>query len=253
MFPVIFRKELLEQVRTSRFFVVLVVLFVTGMISPLLAKYTPIILRSLPDIPEGLAGIIPDPSVVDSVVQYVKNIAQFGVLLVILFYMGVVAQEKERGTAAMLLVKPANRTAVILAKWLAGALVIFTSLIAAAAAGWGYTAYLFEPISIPGFLWLNFLIWIMLLVYLTVAVTASVFAKSQGTAALYAFGGLALVLILGSLPRVSEYMPAALLEWGSALALGSTADARWGTLIVSFAIIGILLGAANAKFKRDEI
>lgn len=253
MFRVIFKKELREQVRTSRLFVVAVVLFVTGLISPLLAKYTPVILRSIPDLPAGLAGAIPDPTVVDSVGQYVKNITQFGVLLVILFYMGVIAQEKERGTAAMMLVKPVNRTAVVIAKWLAGVLVIVTGVTVAAVAGYAYTAYLFEPISFTGYLWLNFLICIFLLVYLTVAIAASAFARTQGTAALYAFGGLSLVLILGSLPWISKFMPGALLNWGAAISLGVVPEPRWSALVVSMGIIVLLLAAASKKFQKEEI
>ncbi|RPI88437.1 MAG: hypothetical protein EHM41_01375 [Chloroflexi bacterium] len=253
MFRVLLRKELFEQIRTSRLFIVAVVLFITGLISPLLAKYTPVILRSIPDLPAGLAGAIPDPTVVDSVAQYIKNISQFGVLLVILFYMGVIAQEKERGTAAMMLVKPVNRTAVVLSKWLAGALVIVAGIAAAAVAGYGYTVYLFKPISIAGFLWLNFLICVFMLVYLSVAIAASAFARSQGTAALYAFGGLALLLILGSLPWISKVMPGALLDWGAAISLGIIPEARWGALVVSILIIVFLLFSASSKFQKEEI
>lgn len=253
MFRVLLRKELFEQVRTSRFFIVAIVLFVTGLISPLLAKYTPVILRSIPDLPAGLAGVIPDPTVADSVAQYVKNISQFGVLLVVLFYMGVIAQEKERGTAAMMLVKPVNRTVVVLTKWLAGALVILTGIAAAAIAGFAYTTYLFETISIAGFLWLNFLMFIFLLVYLTVAIASSAFARTQGTAALYAFGGLVLVLILGALPWISNYMPGALLNWGAAISLGIVPEPSWGALVVSVSIIALLLVFASKKFQQEEI
>ena len=122
MFQVLLKKEILETRRTSRLLVTLVVFFVVGLISPILAKYTPLILRSIPDMPAGLANAIPEPTVRDAIAQYVKNISQFGILLVILFSMGSIAQEKERGTAAMLLTKPVRRSEVILAKWLAAIL-----------------------------------------------------------------------------------------------------------------------------------
>lgn len=96
MFRVLLRKELLEAKRTSRMLVILVVFFIVGLISPILAKYTPLLLRSIPDMPAGLANAIPEPTVQDAILQYVKNISQFGVLLMILFGMGSIAQEKER-------------------------------------------------------------------------------------------------------------------------------------------------------------
>jgi hypothetical protein len=51
-----------------------------GLISPILANNTPQILRNIPDIPAGLANAIPEQTVQDAIVQYVKNISQFGIL-----------------------------------------------------------------------------------------------------------------------------------------------------------------------------
>jgi ABC-2 type transport system permease protein len=101
----VLRKELLEQWRTYRFLIVAAVLVLFGLVSPLLAKVTPELLRSIPDVPAGLAESIPDPTVVDAVGQYVKNMSQFGILLALLLSMGMVVQEKERGTAAMMLTR----------------------------------------------------------------------------------------------------------------------------------------------------
>src|SRR3990172_3242664 len=97
--------------------------------SPVLAKYTPELLKMVPNLPAGLADLIPAPTMADSVAQYLKNTEQFGILLVILLTMGVVAQEKERGTAAMLLTKPVSRSAVVLAQWLTGMTVALAGLL----------------------------------------------------------------------------------------------------------------------------
>ncbi len=71
--------------------------------SPLLAKLTPQLLKALPDMPPGLAEMIPEPTLTDAVAQYLKNLSQFGILLALLMSMGAMAQEKERGTAALVL------------------------------------------------------------------------------------------------------------------------------------------------------
>ena len=70
--------------------------------------------KSIPDMPAGLANAIPEQSVQDVIVQYAKNISQFGILIVILFNMGSIAREKEGVTAAMVLTKPIRRREVIL-------------------------------------------------------------------------------------------------------------------------------------------
>ena len=105
-FFIVLRKELTEQGRTKRFLIVAAVLVLFGLTSPLLAKFTPELLKSIPNIPAGLAELIPAPSVADAVGQYIKNMSQFGILLAVLMSMGMVAQEKERGSAAMLLTHP---------------------------------------------------------------------------------------------------------------------------------------------------
>jgi ABC-type transport system involved in multi-copper enzyme maturation permease subunit len=75
-----FLKEWLEQRRTKKFLIALIVLTLFGMTSPLLAKFTP------PDDEHdprrrAFAGLIPEPTINDAVAQYLKNMSQFGILL----------------------------------------------------------------------------------------------------------------------------------------------------------------------------
>ena len=99
----VFRKEMMEQWRTYRMLIVAVVLFLFGLTSPLMARYLPEMMAAIPNLPEGMAGIIPAATLADAIGQYVKNMNQFGILLALLMSMGSIAQEKERGTAALML------------------------------------------------------------------------------------------------------------------------------------------------------
>ncbi len=252
MFRTLLAKEFREQWRTWKMIVFLAVFLITGIISPVLAKYTPELLKMVPNLPPGLADFIPTPTMADSVAQYLKNTEQFGILLVILLTMGVMAQEKERGTAAMLLTKPVSRSAVILAKWLAGMTIVLAGLIADGLACLAYTAVLFEPMPFGAFWTLNLLLLVTLGVYLTVALMASTLARTQAMAAAGAFGGLVVLIILGSIPRVSDYMPGQLVTWGSSLVLKGDGSA-WPALDVSAGIIVLALVIACLRFEREEI
>ena len=252
MFRTLLAKEFREQWRTWKMIVFLAVFLITGIISPVLAKYTPELLKMIPNLPAGLANIIPTPTLADSVAQYLKNTEQFGILLVILLTMGVMAQEKERGTAAMLLTKPVSRSAVVLAKWLAGMSIVVAGLIADGLACLAYTAVLFEPIPFGAFWALNLLLLVYLGVYLTVALMASTLARTQTIAAVGAFGGLIVLAILGSIPRLSDYMPGQLVNWGNSLVLKGDANA-WPALGVSAGIIVLALVIACLRFEREEI
>ena len=101
------RKELLEQWRTLRLPVVSVVFLLVGLSSPLLARFTPELLKAVAG--DQFQIQLPTPTAADAVAQLAKNLGQFGALIAVLLAMGAVATEKERGTAAMVLSKPVRR------------------------------------------------------------------------------------------------------------------------------------------------
>ncbi|MGH9421983.1 MAG: ABC transporter permease, partial [Thermoanaerobaculia bacterium] len=101
IFLVTLRKELLEQRRTHRLLAVAIVLVFFGLLSPLSAKFTPELMKMLPK-GAAMAKLVPLPTMMDAALQYLKNLSQFGVLHAFLVTMGAVAQEKARGTAAMM-------------------------------------------------------------------------------------------------------------------------------------------------------
>ena len=118
-FGVFLRKELREAVRSNRLLVVTVIFVVLGIISPLTAKYTPELLKALGTGQPGVQITFPTPTVADAIAQYLKNVAGTGIFIAILLPMGMVAREKERGTAAFVLTKPLSRAAFLGAKLVA--------------------------------------------------------------------------------------------------------------------------------------
>ena len=251
-FFIVLRKELTEQWRSKRLLIVAAVLVVFGLTSPLLAKFTPDLLKSIPNIPAGLAGMIPKPSVADAVGQYVKNMGQFGVLLAVLLSMGVVAQEKERGTAAMMLTHPVSRLNFLLAKFTALVITFALSLALAALGCWYYTLLLFEALPWVPYLALNGLILVVFLVYIAVTLLCSTLARTQGAAAGLAFAALVFVAGVGSLPRIGEYFPGQLFSWGATLAIGGK-DTAWPALGIAAGVIVLALVIAVWYFEREEI
>jgi ABC-2 type transport system permease protein len=251
-FRAVFRKELLEQWRTFRFLIVAAVFTVFGLISPLTAKFTPELLKAIPDMPPEILAALPPPSVVDAVGQYVKNLNQFGILLALLMSMGLVVQEKERGTAAFILTRPVSRETFLLAKFAALAVTFTASLALAALGSWYYTLLLFEALPWGSFLGLNALMLAAFLVYAALGLLASALARSQGAAVGLAFMALILVAGLGALPRVGEYFPGRLFSWGTTLVLGG-GEAAWPALWTSLGLLVVILTAATLILRRQEI
>ena len=111
---VLFRKEMKEHLRTFRLLAVVGVLGVFGLATPVLLAYLPEILALSGDT--GAMPIeFPDFTAADAVKSYLDTVGQIGLLTTILVAMGTIAQERERGTAALVLSKPVGTGAFVLA------------------------------------------------------------------------------------------------------------------------------------------
>lgn len=250
LFWVALRKELLEQWRSYRLLVVAAVLLAFGLLSPLTAKYTPELIRLLPNGDE-IAGLIPPPTMLDAVAQYLKNMSQFIIILALLLTMGAVTQERERGTAAMLLSKPLPRWAFLAAKFVALGLTFAAGLLLAGAGAYYYTWLLFGPLDAGAWLAVNGLLLVYTLVYVALTLLCSVLARSQAAAGGLAFGLLIGLAVLGIIPQIGQYLPGELVNWAARLM--STGASAWPALGVSLALIAGALAAAWWRFERQEL
>lgn len=250
-FLVALRKELLEQWRTYRMLVVTVVLVFFGLLSPLTAKFMHEIFRMLPD-GEQIAAMFPPPTVADAVGQYVKNGSQFAVILALLIAMGSVAVEKDKGTAALMLVKPMSRLAFLMAKFVALGTTFAVGIALGGLACYYYTWLLFEPLDVLAWLALNGLLLVFTLVYVALTLLGSTVSRSQIVAGGVGFGWIILLSLVGVIPKVGDAMPGRLLTWGSGLVLG-VEGAAWLALAVSVGLIVTALVGAWAIFRRQEL
>ena len=149
-FTILLRKELTEAWRTRRLPVVIVLFVVIGMLSPLTARYLREIMQAA--LGDQLTVPIPTPTAMTAVERLQKNIGQLGALAAIALAMGSVAGELDRGTAALVLAQPVTRGAFLAAKLMAIAVVLGIAMLLAAAAAYVYTAVLFEPQPVGGWL-----------------------------------------------------------------------------------------------------
>jgi ABC-2 type transport system permease protein len=252
MFVTAVRKELLQQWRTRRFIVVGAVFILFGMISPLLAGFLPEILSNVEGA-EQFADLIPEPTIVDAIGQYIKNITQFGFVLAIVLGMGAVAGEKERGTAAMILSKPMPRWIFITSKFVAQTIVYLVSFLIAAISAYYYTYFLFGPPDLGSFLAMNGLLMLWLLVFVAVTLLGSTIGQSTGGAAGIAAVGAVLILILGGIPTIGQLMPGALVGWAGQLSLPGLAVPNGGALAMGLVLIIVFLVTAVAVFEQQEL
>ena len=247
------RKELLEQMRTLRLVMVVVVLAIFGGMSPLLAKLLPDIVKAAGAQAGGLSITMPPATTADAVAQLVKNLGQFGLLIAILVAMGAVATERERGTAGFVLTKPVGRSAFLAAKAAAIAVLLAAGVGAGYTFAWFYTAVLFEVLPLPGVIASAVALWLSLLALAAMTFLCSVLARSALVAGGAGFVALIVTSIVSAFPIVGPYMPTALWKPAVDLALGTDPGSVVGPAVASVAFVAGCLGLAAAAFRRQEL
>lgn len=250
-FRELLRKELLEQWRTTRLPVVATVFLLVGLSSPLLARFTPEILKAVAG--DQFQIVLPPPTVADAWDQLAKNLGQFGALIAVLLAMGSVATEKERGTAALILTKPASRGAFLVAKLVAIAVTLGISTAIAAAGAWFYTLVLFEPLPIAGFAAATILHWLALVAFAAITFLGSTLTRSALAAAGLGISAFIILGILGIVPAIGRYLPTGLGAPARGLALGQAGVDAIGPTVATVGLIAGLVVVAWVAFRRQEL
>jgi ABC-2 type transport system permease protein len=245
-----FRKEWMEALRSYRLLIVVVVLVFFGLISPFLARYMPELMKLIPT--GDIVISAPPPTVANAISQYVKNIAQAGLFLALLLTMGAVAQEKDKGTAAMMLVKPLSRSAFLGAKFLSLGAIFVVSLALAGIASYYYITLLFEAMNILHWLVLNAFIFLYILVIVSMTLFCSTVTKSQAAALGVIVGLLVVGWMASGILRLGKYLPGELYVWGVRLLQGDFTPS-WIAFGVSLGLIVISLLAAWLIFRKQEL
>lgn len=244
------RKELLGLVRTGRAVIILAVLLAFGLTSPLVAKYTPEILSLIPET-EILASLIPEPTLLDAVNQFIKNTYQFGLILAILVTMGSVVQEKDTGTASMILVKPIPRASFIISKFVALAMIFLGCILLASLGAYYYSVLLFTTPDLWPWFWMTLILWLLILLYVAITLAFSTLFRSQAVAAGLAFGVMLLFSLIGSFPGFARYAPGYLLTWAGHQ-FNYNLEFGWTSLIICLAIIVASLLIAHISIRCQE-
>ena len=247
------KKEILEIYRSKKFLILVIVFAFIAISSPILAKLLPSILKSMPATP-GLIFDMPDATWTDSIDQLVKNLAQFGMIVILLMFSGAIAEEKNKKTLELVLTKPISRVSFILSKFVASALYIKIVFLVSAIVFYYYTVNLLGDFSFLNFVWLVIFLLIFLIVILAVTIFFSTISKNQITAA-----GMALLVsivfttIFGLIKQIANYSPTYIVSnYKNLMTDGKIADFL-PSAFTSVGLIIILIAGAVYIFQKQEI
>ncbi|WRP04913.1 ABC transporter permease subunit [Rossellomorea aquimaris] len=252
---ILFRKEILELTRNYKMIWMPFVFILFGLTEPLTAFYLPDILNSVADLPEGTVISIPTPSSEEVLLSTISQFSTFGVLIIILGFMGMIAGERKSGNAVMVLVKPVSYAAYIYSKWMAAFVLVWVSYGLGMLSSWYYIHVLFNGIGftpfVQGFLvyglWLTFI--------LTMVVFFSSLVKTSGIAAFCTIGiAILLTFVSGFMTRTFKWSPSQLTNYVNEIILHSTwPDHLTGTIILTTTLCLAILLIAPLLYKKKDL
>jgi ABC-2 type transport system permease protein len=244
----LFKKEVMEQIRTHRVIILAGVFLFFGLTSILTIKYLPEIIK-MTGTPIPIE--MPAPTSLQALTEFSQTVLQMGVLVLILVSMGSIANEFKNGTALLTLSKPVTRIAFITSKLAALSLNLVISLVVSGLICYGYSVWLIGPADFGSFAAQSGLLALFLIFCLSLTLLFSSLFRSS-----LAAGGLALVTVIGlailsSFPKIGNYLPGKLPGWGTNLLNGSS-QSYWWALGITIGLIAICLYLTELRLKNKE-
>lgn len=245
------RKEALEFARTHRMFVSFVSIVLIGLVSPLIAKLTPLLLKSLASAGDGFSIMATrEPNIGDAIMQFSKNFALLPILILLLS-MAAVSGERRRKSSEVVFSKPVSAGACILAKFLVPLLIYVVSLVVA----WGcflvYCSVLFEG-NLPRMENGVLLLMVVLAFYQALGVFLSAMFNAPAAAAGAGIVVFTFLSVLGSFGAAARATPAGVLPYAHTLMSGGEARWAWNSALSAIAFIVLFLALATWSLDRRK-
>jgi len=246
------KKEFIESLRTYKLIIMLTIFTLFGIMNPLVAKLTPELLKMLET--EGMVISLPDPTAIDSFMQFFKNVGQMGVLVLVIIFAGIMANEFSRGTLVNILTKGLKRRTVILAKFTTSAIIWTLSYLLCLAVTYGYTAYFWDVTGLQNVFLAFSGLWLFGVLLISLLILGGTLFKTFSGSLLLCGGTVVVMMLLNIIPNVQKYNPAILLGDGTALLTNMVPTTNFLTpLIVCSVSVVVVITASIVVFDRKQI
>ncbi|MGT2933497.1 ABC transporter permease subunit [Streptococcus catagoni] len=247
----ILEKEWIENLRRHKTLAMLICGIIFGILGPFTALIMPQIMAGL--LPKGLSQSLPQPSYIDSYIQYFKNINQLGFIILVFLFSNSLTQELAQGTLINLLTKGLPRSTVILAKFsiIAGIWTLSYSL--GSAVHYAYTLYYFNNQG-SNKLTVYLGTWLFGLLLLSLIFLFSTLLKKNSGVLLGMLATIVLFFLLSFLKAFREWNPLLIIQKQAAVLQGDYSPQRYQILLVITLVLIIFnLSLSIIRFARIEL
>ena len=243
-FMAFFKKELLEGAREGKLLLLGILFLVFGIMNPAIAKLTPYLMDLLSEELAGSGMIVTEVTVdaLTSWTQFFKNIPM-ALIAFVLLYGGIFTKEYRTGTLILVLTQGLARIKVLLAKaaslfliWTAGYWLCFFVTYA-------YNAYFWDNRIATGLFPSAINWWLFGIFVLSLMILWSVLATSDGTVLVGTGACILCCYLLSLLPKLSFYVPTALMNSAKLLVgMEGASDYRTALLIcIGLCIVAVIV------------
>ncbi|NLX64248.1 MAG: ABC transporter permease [Clostridiaceae bacterium] len=249
---VFLKKELFEYTKTYKLLIMVLVFVIFGITNPLVAKLTPVILKSF--MTDGIIITLPEPTAYDAWMQFFKNATQMGIIVMVILFSGVLSSELSKGTLINLLTKGLSRKSVILSKYTCMVLVWTVSIALCFGLTYGYTVYLFPKEDTPNLLFSVSCLWLFGLFLLAVLLFSAALVKSSYGCLFITVIVMAACIIMNIIPSIHRYNPISLATDNMGLLVGSIeASSLYDAILVSSLFSMIFVSLSAMIFQKKQL
>lgn len=251
-FIAFFKKEMLESIRTYKFYIIAVVFILFGFMNPIIAKVMPDLLGSL--LPDGMTITLSEPTAIDAWGQFFKNGSQLGIMILVIMFSGIMANEFAKGTLVNILTKGMARPTVIFSKLTAASIQWTISYLLCIMITYVYTAYFWTMAGVENLFVSLFGLWIFGELMIAFVILGGILFKNLYGSLLFT-GGLVLVMtILSIFPQTSPFNPVTLSTMNVALLTNSYEVSKFlSASLVTFATLIVSIFISVVVFNKKQI
>ena len=238
-FAAFFKKELTEQLRTSKLAVLFILFVLFGIMNPAVAKMTPWLLEMFAEsLSESGITISPtEVSALDSWVQFYKNIPM-ALIAFVLIESGIFTKEYSSGTLVLSLTKGVPRAVVVLSKIASLVSVFSIGYFSTFAITYAYNAYFWDNSIARSLLFSVFCYWLFGIFTIALLTLFSVLLRSNSGVLLGVGAAVFIAYLIGFIPKIKQALPLMLAD-GTSLIYGVRDASEYVVAVITTAVLSM--------------